>query len=321
MDGTGASLPDAPAVRRHFGCSPRQKRGCGYPTAHLLLLTGPGGVGIDVICSPLRTGDATGAARMHTHLQAGDIVLGDRMFSGWGHLYHLGRQQLHGVFPAHHSRKIAWGKHADHGTTRRFIKTLGYGDQLVEYKKPTVCPKTMDRRTFDAAPAWLLVRETRRTVKIGGVRRPLTLVTTLIDPRCYPPAALVKLLGERWLIETQIRSLKTTMGMDQLRCRSVDGVQKELLMYLIVYNLVRLLMLQAAQRQNVPIGRISFADALARLRYGQTQGWANLEEVPFRRNRIEPRVIKRRHKSFPLMTRPRSAMRLYLKTLRKKQAA
>jgi hypothetical protein len=308
VDGSGVSLPDAQEVREHFGVSGNCKPGCGYPTAHLLLMVGAGGVGIDCICSPLRTGDMTHASKMHLHLQSGDVLIGDRLFSGVCHLHTLATQRLHGLFPLHHSRKVAWGRHGEHGSNRRFMKRLGWRDQLVEYRKPSQRPKWMSKKDFAAMGQWTLVREVQREVSMGGVRRKVTLVTTLTDPLKYPAKALVKLLGERWTIEVNLRSLKSTMGAERLRCQSVDGVQKELLMYLIVYNLVRLLMLQAAKRQNVPLDRISFADALARLRYGSGV-WVDLKVNPLRSGRIEPRVVKRRPKPFAVMSKPRAQWR------------
>ncbi len=313
IDGSGAQLADSPEVRAYFGCSGKQKPGCGYPTAHLLLLTGAAGVGMKMICSPLRCGDMTHATGMHECLQAGDVLLGDGQFGGWGHLQQLQRQQLHGVFPSHHSRTIGWGRNAEHGPNRRFIKTLGYRDQLVEYRKPQQRPAWMDKKTFEQAPQWLRVREVKRWVTVGGVGREIIVVTTLLDDKKYPAKKLVKLLATRWLIETQLRSLKTTMGMEQLKCKSVEGVLKELLMYLIVYNLLRLLMLQAAQRQGVPLERVSFADALARLRWGDiNESWVDLEVVPLREGRVEPRVVKRRPKAFARMTQPRAKLRQQL---------
>lgn len=321
LDGSGICLPDAPQVRKHFGCSGRQKRGCGYPTAHVLLLTGPGGVAVKTICSPLRTGDMTHAAKTHGCLQAGDILLGDGLFGGWGHLQQLQEQQLHGVFPAHHSRKIDFGKNARHGANRRFVKSLGYHDQLVEYRKPSSKPKWMSVKQFKNAPQWILVREVRRHVKVGGVGREVTLVTTLLDAKKYPPKALVKLLGERWAIEVNLRSLKTTMGLERLRCKTVEGVLKELLTYQIVYNLVRLCMLEAAERQHIPVARISFADALSRLRWGVVQTWVDLEINPERPGRIEPRVVKRRPKAYATMQKPRATLRRLLIRNRKNKAA
>jgi hypothetical protein len=180
----------------------------------------------------------------------------------------------------------------------------------------------MSAREFKVAPQWILVREVRRWVKVGGVGREITLVTTLTDPQKYPPKALMKLLAERWSIELDLRSLKTTMGMERLRCQSVLGVQKELLMYQIVYNLVRLLMLEAAERQNVPVARISFADALARLRWGMDlETWVDLKLNPERPGRIEPRVVKRRPKPFAAMKKPRAELRRLLIISRKNKAA
>jgi hypothetical protein len=318
IDGSSAMMPDSPALRAHFGCSSKQKPGCGYPTTHLLLLTGPGGVALDLICSPLRTGDMTHAAKTHLRLEPGDLLLGDGQFGGWGHLHHLSGQQLHGLFPAHHSRKIAWGRNGDHGCNRRFVRTLGYRDQLVEYRKPAKRPTWMTAGQFAAAPEWLLVRELQREVRVGGVRRKMIVVTTLLDPQAYPAKQVVRLLGERWLIETQLRSMKTTMGMERLRCQTVEGVRKELLMYMIVYNLVRLLILEAAERQKVPPERISFADALARLRHGSAQvAWVDLEVVPLRPDRVEPRVVKRRPKAYPFMTKPRQVLREQIRRDRK----
>lgn len=317
IDGSSATLSDAKAVRDHFGCSKKQRPGCGYPTAHLLVLTGPAGIGSEVIASPLRSGDMTHAAAMHTHLQAGDVLLGDEHFGGWAHLQQLIDQQLHGVFPAHHARTIGWGKQAEHGNSRRFVKTLGYHDQLVEYRKPAQRPPWMSKQAFAKTPPWITVREIKREVKIGGRRREIIVVTTLLDAKKYPPKQVVKLLADRWLIETQLRSLKTTMGMETLRCQSVDGVQKELLIYLIVYNLVRLLMLQAALRQHSDPNRISFADALAKLRWGDLLLAVELKIVPERPGRIEPRVVKRRRKPYARMCKPRWLLRELIKNSRK----
>lgn len=320
IDGSSSSLPDSKPVREYFGISGNCKSGCGYPTAHLLLMVGAGGVGIDCIGSPLRTGDMTHARQMHTHLQEGDVLIGDGLFSGICHLHALGRQKLHGLFPLHHSRQLAWGKHGKHGCNRRFVRRLGWHDQLVEYRKPAQRPKWMSSKEFAAMPQWVLVREVQRQTTAGGVHRKITLVTTLTDSRKYPAKALVRLLAERWSIEVNLRCLKSTMGCQCLHCQSVEGVKKELLMYLIVYNLVRLLMLEATQRQKTPLSRISFADALMRLRYGGG-GWVDLKTNAQRQERIEPRVVKRRPKPFATMSKPRAQLRYDILQQRRNLAA
>jgi hypothetical protein len=246
-------------------------------------------------------------------------MVGDVQFGGCGHLMHLSAQGLEGLFPAHHSRTIGWGPRAQHGRNRRFVKSLGYFDQLVEYRKAGRRPDWMSAKEYAEAPDWLEVREVRRQVKVGGVRRWVTVVTTLRDPVKYPARELVRLLGERWGIEVDLRSLKTIMGMETLRCQSVEGVKKELRMYLIAYNLVRLLMLEAARRQGVPLARLSFADALACLRHG-TGEVVDIQVNPLREGRSEPRVVKRRNKAFPRMSKPRPVLRKLLLAKQKKAA-
>ena len=138
----------------------------------------------------------------------------------------------------------------------------------------------------------------------------MTLVTTLLDPVRYPKEKLAEAYGLRWTIETAFRHLKTTMKMDVLRCQTVRGVEKELTMFLLVYNLVRMTVLQAARRQGVPPERISFIDALRWLATAQPgDELPDLVINPLRPGRIEPRVRKRRPKVFPLMNKPRATLR------------
>ena len=152
----------------------------------------------------------------------------------------------------------------------RWIKSLGKQDQLVEYFKPKSKPPRMSREAFDALPASIIVRELRRTVRRPGLGHvTLTLVTTLLDPVAYPADDLLELRLRRWDVETNIGHLKTTMGMDVLHCKSEQGVRKELAVFCLVYNLVRMVMLEAARRQEVPVSRISFADALKWMRHAR----------------------------------------------------
>ena len=146
------------------------------------------------------------------------------------------------------------------------------------------------------------------------------MVTTLLDPEAYPAAALAELYRSRWQIEVNFRHLKTTMGMEVLHCQTVAGVLKELHVFAIAYNLVRLVMLEASRQQKVPLGRISFRDALRWLRDAPADSLLTpLVVNPPRPSRIEPRVLKRRMKEYTLMKKPRETLRKAL--LRKKKAA
>ena len=166
-------------------------------------------------------------------------------------------------------------------------------------------------------PATLTVREVRRTIARPGFRPvTLTIVTTLLDPREYPADELFALRLRRWDVETDIRHLKTTMGMEILHCKTAEGVQKELWVFLLIYNLVRAVMLAAAKRQKVAVSRISFASALHWMRSAKEgDELARLAVVPDRPNRMEPRVLKRRPKEYDRMVRPREKMREELRSV------
>src|SRR5262249_39163234 len=203
----------------------------------------------------------------------------------------------------------------------RYVRRLGHWDQVVEYTKPKTKPNWMDDATWATLPRTLLLRELRYLTPQRGYRtQVITLVTTLLDPEAYPATELADLYLKRWQIEVNFRHLKTTMGMEVLHCKRVAGVLKELHMFAIAYNLVRLVMLEASRRQDIPLDRISFIDALRWLRDANASTLlTDLVVNPSRPNRIEPRVLKRRMKEYNLMKKPRRVLRKALE--RKKHAA
>src|SRR5262249_19179498 len=165
-----------------------------------------------------------------------------------------------------------------------------------------------------------IVRELRYRVPRKKTRtREITLVTTLLDAKAYPASELAELYGHRWRIETNLRHLKQTMKMDVLRCETVPGVLKELTIFALVYNLVRAVMFEASERQEVSVQRISFADALGWLRNNQPGSQLRQLKVNRERpDRYEPRVLKRRPKEYDRMTKPRKVLRMRLPEIRKK---
>jgi hypothetical protein len=326
MDGSSASMPDTEALQTEFGQPGAQQSGCGFPVAKLwAMFDARSGLLIKLLVSPLRSHEGSQLSKLHPDLRAGDVVVGDRAFASYAHLAQLSRHQLHGVFRAHQRQLISFredrkltgkqpkGTKAKYATSR-LVRKLGKYDQIVEYKKPTQKPDWMSAEEFAALPATLLVRELRYWTKTKGCRtRHITLVTTLLDPVKYPAAALAALNKTRWGIETNFAHLKTTMRMDVLHCQTVDGVKKELHMYALVYNLVRLVMLAAAREQQVPPARISFVAALRWLASPHAfRAPLDLPVNPLRPNRNEPRVRKRRPKQYPLMKTPRCKLRQQL---------
>lgn len=331
IDGSTFSMPDTAELRAAFGMPAGQAEGCGFPVAHLLVLfSAATGLLLDAAASPLRTGDLSGAADLHPLLDAGDVLVGDDTFGTYAHLALLLQANLHGLFPVHHARIVDFtpgrphcpeGKKAVAGMPRsRWVKRLGKDDQLVEWFKPRDRPRWMSKAAYDALPESITVRELRRTVRRpgGAGKVTLTMVTTLADPRDYPPKELLGLRLRRWDVETNIGHLKTTMEMDVLRCQTEQGVRKELAVFCLVYNLVRLVMLEAARRQEVAVARISFADALHWVRHARPgAAMPDLIVNPHRPDRAEPRCRKRRPKEYDLMNRPRDELRKRLKNQRK----
>lgn len=334
IDGSSFSMPDTPALRKAFGHPTGQAEGCGFPVAHLLVMFNVAtGLLLDAVASPMRTGDVSGAAELHAHLQEGDVLIADEVFAGWGHFALILQAKLHAVMPNHHARIVDFTPRRPHtrggggsdtlaGLPRsRWIKSLGKDDQLVEWFKPQSRPHPawMTGEQYDALPDSIVVREIRRTVRQEDGRSiTVTVVTTLLDPIAYPADAIVELRMRRWEVETNIHHLKTTMGLDVLRCKTPDGVRKELAVFCLVYNLVRVVMLQAAARQKVSVDRISFADTLKWMRHARPgDALPELVVNPHRPGRVEPRCRKRRPKKYDLMTKPRDKLRKSLRKQRK----
>jgi hypothetical protein len=172
----------------------------------------------------------------------------------------------------------------------------------------------MSVEDYAALPDMLKVRELRYKISRSGSRtRDVTLVTTLLDAKAYAAAELARLYCARWEVESDLKHLKQTMKMDVLKCKRVAGVLKELTVYAMVYNMVCMVMAEAARRQEVAANRISFVDALRWLLDSKSgDELVPLKVNPDRSGRVEPRVRKRRPKEFPVMKKPRSEWRKQL---------
>jgi hypothetical protein len=323
IDGSAFSMPDTRELREQFGQPGAQAKGCGFPVAKILALFHAGtGVLLKVMVAPLRSHEMASVSGVHPALGAGDVLVGDRGFCSFAHLAMLAGDGVQAVFRMHQRQIVDFTPNRPHaqpdakrearGLPRsRWLRGLGVLDQVVEWFKPEGRPEWMTAERYEALPTTLTVRELRYEVGRPGFRtRTVTLVTTLLDAEAYPLAAIAELYGARWRVELNLRHLKTTMKMDVLKCKTVEGVLKELTAYAIVYNLVRVVMVEAARRQGVDVERVSFVDALRWL--AQARPGEDLPELmvnPDRPGRYEPRVRKRRPKQYPLMTKPRSELR------------
>jgi hypothetical protein len=329
IDGSSCSMPDTPALRKHFGQPTGQKPGCGFPVAHLLVLfDAASGRLLDVLASSWRIHDLTRVAELHQHLRPGDVLVADRGFCSYAHVALLQQQGVFVVFRLHQKQLVDFRPHRlvarpnrEKGRPRStWLARCGDHDQLVLWRRPQTISRTMTAAQHAALPPCVLVRELRYRVRTPGFRtRQVTLATTLWDPQLYPAAALAELYRQRWQVETNLRYLKQTLGLAVLKSQTVAGVEKEILIFALVYNLVQSARTGAAAAQGVARERISFVDALRHLRWPLLATappglWVN----PLRPDRYEPRVRKRRPPEYSLMTQPRAALR---KALRRKQDA
>jgi Transposase DDE domain len=325
-DATTAAMPDQPRLQKLWPQPSEQEPGCGFPIVKLLALMdlATGGIlQLTMLC--LTVHEMSQLAGIHGVLLAGDVLLGDRAFCSFGHLALLGAMSADAVFRMHQRqivdftpnrpcrRKSKKKKKYQRGIpSSRYVKKLGEEDQIVEWKRPVNRPVWMSDQQFARQPRVLWVRELRYRITAKGMRtRQVTLATTLLDPMRYPKREIARLYGLRWEIETNFRHLKTTMKMEHLKCQTPDGVVKELMVFALVYNLIRAAMVQAAQRQQIAdANRISFINALRWLRallsVVLTGPTPDLIVNPIRSDRYHPRVKKRRMKEYDLMNKPRS---------------
>ena len=328
VDGSSTIAPDTPDAQKVFGQPKGCKKGCGFPVPKILgLFDAFSGLVMQVLGFPLYTHEQSKVWMLHPLLGAGDLLIGDRGFCSFVHLAMLFSRGIHGLFRIHqkvivdfrphrqHRRRYPKGHKAEPMPSSKFIKRLGKHDQIVQWFKPRSKPKWISKEQFAQLPEVLMVRELRFVLRCRGQRtRVVTIATTLLDPVLYPKQKIADLYGVRWQVETHFAELKTTLKMRKLKSKTSQGVLKELTVYALVYNLIHLVMLRAAQRQGVPPHRISFLDTVRYLISTRpVEVLPNLLINPWRPDRHEPRVVKDLADSYTKMPRPRAQLRKELK--------
>ena len=322
VDGTGLSSPDTAANQQVWPQHGLQKPGLGFPQLRLCA------------CFCLQTGTLLShrIANRKNHeipllrqqwetFKPGDIFLGDKAFCSYYDIANFKNKDVDSVIT------LACRKPVERSMA---IKILGENDLLIEWPKPKWAKAlSYTREEWLALPDHLTLRQIKITVNTPGFRvKEFYIITTLTDASRYSAEDLADLYYQRWDVELFFRDIKTTLGMDILRCKSPDMVRKEILMHFIVYNCIRRLMLEAAKQQQILPRRISVKGSIQALR--QWQPLLNKPDLtPSERRRLvallhetianstlfersgrsEPRCVKRRPKPFPLMTAPRHVLR------------
>ncbi len=306
VDGTGLSMPDTEENQAVYPQPESQAAGVGFPlTCMVVVICLATGAALEAANGPY-SGKGSGELGLFrslgTAFQPGDLVLADALYCNYFLIATLMAGGVDMLFEQHGSRR----------TDFRRGRSLGPRDHVVCWPKPAR-PAWMTREQYKAFPDEIELREVRIHHQV--------LVTTLADHRRVDKQELSELYARRWNVELDLRSLKTTMGMETLHCQTPEMNEKELWVHLLAYNLIRLLMAQAASMTGVDPRKLSYKHTCQLWNSWLSHGLratadANclfmlIAQVPVgnRPNRIEPRMRKRRPKSYPWLKQPRSVVR------------
>jgi hypothetical protein len=322
-DGSTVSMPDTAENQQAYPQPPQQRLGVGFPLARIAAFFSLScGAVLDLaICSYSGKGHSElGMLRkLWDILRPGDILLADRYMCAWHEIYLLKQRGIDTVTRVHHCRRVDF----------RRGKRFGKDDHLVEWRRPGRI-RSIDWQTLKLLPEQLTIRETRVRIQQPGFRcRSMVVVSTLLDAEAVSGSDLAELYRARWNAELDLRSLKQTLQMDILRCKTPELVRKEIWTHILAYNLIRTIIAQAATIHGIEPRTISFKGAIQTLEAFQplfaVQGdreWAlrrNLYQqfldaiathrVADRPNRFEPRLRKRRPKKYDSMLEPRHVIK------------
>lgn len=317
VDGAFVTLADTPKNRAQYPKAKCQKLASGFPLMRLVVIFSlSSGVILSMLQGNLHVAELRLFRLLFDTLEKGDVMIADQ---GFGHFVALTLLQQIGVdFIARSARKV----------DGRRGRPLGHNDWLVPWKRGRKPSAILTPAEWQQLPAEVTVRIVRGSLYQPGFRvRQVTLVTTLLDPVRYPAQEILQAYVRRWRLEMCLDDLKTTLGMETLRCQSPPMVEKEALMHLISHNLIRWLMVQAVLQQEVDLERISFKGTIDSLReFSQAMAqarssrkrqalWDELlrtlaaDLLPLRPGRREPRAVKRKRNKYPQLSAPRHKFR------------
>lgn len=314
VDGTTITMADTPENQAEYPQQQNQAPGCGFPIARIVAIFALAvGTVLDIAIRPYEgklTGENSMFRSLHGSLAKGDVVLADRFFCGWFDLAMLKRRGVDYVVRKHQMRAT------DFRTGRR----LGHDDHIVWWKKPDR-PEWMSREYYATFPDELELREVRIRVRRRTSRvKSLVVVTSLMDAEKFTADEIGGLYRQRWQAELNLRSLKTVLTMDHLRCKTPHRVRNELYMHLLGYNLVRKTMALAASTAGIRPCDVSFKGTMQALNtflplLGRCMDIAAgcdalltctaTHIVGNRPDRYEPRLVKRRPKPYKHLREPR----------------
>ena len=320
VDGFETILEDTKANQAEYPQPTSQRPGLGFPMMRVVVFLAFATAVITGAAFGPYAGKETGETALFRQLldqlRADDIVVADRYYCSYFMIALLRQRGADATFRLHQKRKYDF----------RRGRRLGHDDHIVEWQRPQR-PTWMDEATYATMPETLAIREVRFTIDDPGCRSPSIIVaTTLLDNHQYSNTDIADLYHQRWHAELDIRSIKDTMGMEMIHCKTPAMARKALWAHLLGYNLVRKTAAQAAWKKGLAPRQISFAGTVQILETFQCLLIANdddqkanvyhtlfiaiaAHQVGDRPNRIEPRRLKRRHDKYPNLRMSRDEAR------------
>jgi len=321
VDGTGLSMPDTKDNQEKWPQQKNQKPGCGFPQASLCACFNlENGALLSYELGNKKSHELPMLRKQINTFKSGDIFLGDKGFCSYYDQATFKGKGVDSVVTLARRKPV---------TSAQSTKILGDNDLLIQWPKPKHSKaSSYTKAEWESLPEILQLRQIRVTVNEAGFRvQDFYIVTTLLDEKLYPASEIADLYFERWDVELFFRDIKTTMGMDILRCKTPAMIRKEVMMYLIAYNCIQSLIVEATAKSEIKVRRISFKGSLQTIRqWASLLGQDNIpdnkrrdlirilhqsiaESIVLKRpGRSEPRAVKRRPKPYRLLTRPRGEM-------------
>lgn len=295
-------VEDTPELSRRYGNYQSRKRRYGYPAPKVMaLMDWATGLVRKVILLPYARQELACFVRMLKYLGAGDVVLLDRAYGSYGHMAMALQRGVHVCIRLQRCMVVRGRGGGNHCRIQR----LGRQDLLVCWRKGHR-PTSFNRTRWAAMPQQIELRQIAyRLVRKGFRTQWAWLITTLTDAREYPAQEIVQLYDRRWQVEVCFRDLKISLAMKKLRGRSITAVRKEVICYVLLYNLVRLAMCEMAAA-GVISTRVSFRETLFWLLWsGDPLMQRQITIHRPRRRRTEPRRLKNPRRRYARLHRPR----------------
>jgi Transposase DDE domain len=317
-DGSHVSMPDTQENQASYPQPEVQQPEIGFPLARLaVLLSLASGACHDLAIAPYTgkgTGETTLLRQMYDTLSPGDVVVADALFDNFFIACELRQRDIELVARVQAER-----------VGSRMVESRPDGDVIL-WQRPNK-PRGMTGEQYRSYPQSLTMRQVSVDARDQNNRaEQFKVVTTILDAS-IDGGQIGELYERRWDGEVDIRSIKSTMKMDVLRCKTPEMVRKEIGVYLLAYNLLRTVMAVAASANNVEPRQISFKGAkqtltafapkleAARPKQRTVLVAALLQAVAYHRvggrpGRWEPRARKRRPKPGARLTQPRRVAKL-----------